>query len=415
MKILKYVYLIVIAIVTLLMVSVNFQLHTGNYTAAEKKADIVLHLNYLESELKNNNLGDRMQKIYPEGFVFANALYGLTWCELALSDSNDPALKEKAVREALYAYNEINSDKAKSTFDRTLLPEYGIFYVGWKNYLLSKILSVDTTFAEHKIYSDMFASQCDVISGNIKGVLSPYLQSYSNQSWPVDMFVAMASLKNYDKIFIPKYESDINDWLLTVKRRPDPATLMIPHKVDSKTGRSVEGARGSSMSLILRMLTEINPEYAKEQYKLFENKFVSTTFGLPSVLEYPEGQKGSADIDSGPVIFGVGFSGTIVSVGTFSVLGFNELSDKQFKTINAFGFGLSAGGQKKYLLGKVPIADAFIAWGKASGLRNQDSGQNYSSSWTIKFHIISFIIIAVLWAVYFLRNVVRWRRKTISN
>ncbi|MDD5361195.1 MAG: hypothetical protein PHN88_03625 [Ignavibacteria bacterium] len=415
MKIIKYIFLTIISIVTILILWVNVSLHSGNYTPAEKKADIISQLKYLESELKNNNLGGRMQKVYPEGFVFSNVLYGLTWCELALSDkNNDPALKEKAVREALYAYNEINSDIAKSTFDKSLLPEYGIFYVGWKNYLLSKILSVDTTFAEHKFYSDTFAAQCDLINDNIKGVLSPYLQSYSGQAWPVDMFVAMTSLKNYDKIYVPKYESDIAGWMLNVKRRLDPATLMIPHKVDTKNGRSAQGTRGSSMSLILRMLAEIDMDYAKEQYKLFESKFVSTTFGLPSVLEYPEGQKGSGDIDSGPVIFGVGFSGTIVSIGTFSVMGNSELSEKQFKTVNAFGFSNSFSNEKKYLFGKVPIADAFIAWGRASGLKNQESAQNYSSSWTVKFHIISFFIIAVLWAAYFIGNVLR-RKRTISN
>jgi hypothetical protein len=47
----------------------------------------------------------------------------------------------------------------------------------------------------------------------------PFLESYENQSWPADMFVAMASISNHDKIFIPRYQSEIHNWLLDVKEK----------------------------------------------------------------------------------------------------------------------------------------------------------------------------------------------------
>jgi hypothetical protein len=130
-----------IFIITIALLWINFKLHAENFSTNEKQKDIILQLNFIGSELNYNNLGNQMQELFPEGFVFINALYGLAWCELAISDSSkNDKLKSKALNEALFAYNEINSEKAKIIFDSNLTPENGIFYVGWRNYLLSKII-----------------------------------------------------------------------------------------------------------------------------------------------------------------------------------------------------------------------------------------------------------------------------------
>ena len=312
----------VLTVLSLLILSINIKLHSENFTYLKKQNDIVLQLNFLESELKANHLGQKMQQIFPEGYVFINALYGLAWCELAINDTtNNIQLRNRAVNEALYAYNQIDSDVAKYTFDRDLYPKYGIFYLGWRNYLLSKILETDTSFPGHQLCIEAFETNCKVIKTALDSTTTPYLQSYFNQSWPADMFMAMASLSNYNKLFDSEFNEGISIWLEKVKKRPDPKTKMVPHKVNSATGKSILGARGCSMALILRVLPEIDTAFANEQYKLFKTNFVTKTFGLPSVREYPKGKHGLGDIDSGPVIFGVGFSATIAMIGTFSVNG----------------------------------------------------------------------------------------------
>lgn len=414
----RYIYLTIIINASLLILWINVKLHSENLSFSETKSDIIFQLNLLESELKTNDAGQKMQQVYPEGFVFINALYGLAWCELALADtSNDQKLKEKAISEALYAYNAINSDIAKSTFDTYLKPENGIFYFGWRNYLLSKILTLDTTFVDHKSYVATFSIHCNTIKNALGKTDNPYLESYNNQAWPADMFIAVASLSNHDKIFNSEYKSDIKIWLERVKQRLDSKTNMVPHSVDSKTGEPTQGARGCSMSLILRMLPEIDSTFANEQFKLFEPAFVSTTLGLPSIREYPVGQKGVEDVDSGPVIFGVGFAATIVSIGTFSFFNKNYLADKQYKIINAFGFEMEDNNMKSYMFGKLPVADAFIAWGRASSLKNNlNNNAIVGNYWSVKFHLISLIVIFPFWIFYFrksLRRLIETRSRKV--
>lgn len=350
--------------VTVLILWINFHLYFGNKSVAEKKNDIVLQLNFLKKELNENNLGEKMQQIYPEGFIFVNALYGLSWCELALNTSSQK-FKKEALQEALYAYGQITAPEATWNFDANIYPEYGIFYLGWNNYLLSKILQINVAFPERNEYMSLYESQCNLISTALQKQKSPFLPSYVNMAWPADMTVAMASLSYNRLLANQQKEGVIRDWIEKLRLNLDPQTKLIPHRVDPNSGAIIEGARGSSCSLMIRLLSEIDPDFAKEQYKQYQKLFVGTTFGLPSVTEYPNGQSGDGDIDSGPVIFGVGFAATIVSVGTHAALGNIRSADDQFNTLNAFGFPFQYSNTKRYLFGQLPIADAFIAWSRS--------------------------------------------------
>ena len=218
------------------------------------------------------------------------------------------------------------------------------------------------------------------------------------------MFPAVVSMKSYNDLYEPKYGQVIDRWVKNVKGRLDLQTKMIPHKVNLD-GTAVDGPRGSSISLIIRLLAEIEPDFAREQYGLYKEKFVTTTFGLPSVREYPKGQSGMGDIDSGPVIFGVGFAGTIVAIGLFSKLGDVALAQQQYKTIHAFGFAVKSAEKKKYVLGLLPIADAFIAWGRATDLNSKNSAELTKSTWRIEFHVISVFVIVMLWSIFYAKSI----------
>jgi hypothetical protein len=392
----RYALIALVAFLTLFVIRINLLLHTSNQAVVEKKADIISQLNYLENELKAKNLGERMQDLFPEGFVFVNALYGLSWCELAInSNPSDQFIKDKALQEALYAYQTLDSQEAKWTFDKEMDPEYGIFYFGWKNYLLSKILRLDTNFAGHELYIKTFSQQCEHLKKALNESDSPYLQSYEGHAWPADMFVAMAALNAYNQVFKPGYNNEVRQWLDKVQQRLDPETKMVPHSVNSETGMPIQGSRGSSMSLVLRLLPDIDSVFAQKQFLLFKNRFSTKTLGLPTISEYPKGKKGSGDIDSGPVVFGVGTAATIMMIGVYANYGEAELSAKQYATINAFGFASRWSGQKNYLFGQLPMADAFISWGRASSLHNELV--QVPSSFGILVHIISAISLLLCW------------------
>ena len=409
----RILYLLISGTVILVLIRVNYKLYSQEHSFSDRREDIILQMNFLEKELKENDLGKRMQRLFPEGFVFANALYGLAWCELALS-GEDESLRAKALEEALFAYDEIDSNLGKSTFDSRLDPKYGIFYLGWRNYLLSKIFQVDTNFEKHDQYRDVFEANCHAINEAISHSKTPFLQSYESLSWPADTFIAMASLANHDQVFKSLYANTIQEWTQDVENNLHSEGKILPHRVDYPDGKTLETPRGSSMSLMLRVLAEIDKEFANRQYQKFTENFVETTFGLPSIREYPKGEHGLGDVDSGPVIFGVGFSATLMSIGTLASFGDLNTSMSLYQTIHAFGFDQVSGSQKQYLFGQLPIADAFIAWGRATALKsNSPYLAESSENWRVRFHLISLAVLALICVIPLARR--KLNKKHVSR
>ena len=176
----------------------------------------------------------------------------------------------------------------------------------------------------------------------------------------------------------------------------DPYTGIIPHKYDALSDSIIEGSRGCSSSLSLLLLSEIDSSFAWNQAKKYEEHFLFNRFGFPAIREYPKGIKGSGDVDSGPVIFDVGFSGTIVGIGAIKKLGYSNLSDKLYNTVCAFGFetGLN---KKKVLGGIMPMGDAFLTWSRLQSPKFNFEVEYQSSFTAVWFYIFVVIILLCMY------------------
>ena len=330
-----------------------------------------------------------MQRLYPEGYVFLNALYGLAWCNYLKSSGGDTAIDAEAHIEINAALKRIQSPAARVHFNKYLSPEYGAFYQGWSNFLLSQKLGVEPKDARNPDEVALYLATCDSIAMAVSKRTYPL--SYGGGSWPADVMVCMASLAKHDDLFEQRYQSVIHEWLSQVRTRLDSSGL-IPHRVMPGTGRPVEEARGSSQSLMLIFLNEIDLDFAYAQYEKFSAHFIDTTFGLTGIREYPRGQTGFGDIDSGPVVLGYGAASTIVGMSSLRLFD-NDNAGRISAAIDAFAFPIENDSRRYYLFGALPIADAFITWGQSLKLHRDPDTATYTM-----FHMLSALVIAALMA-----------------
>jgi hypothetical protein len=361
-KVLKILAVISLSLLCLLLLLINMRLLTAPDLKNRTKicGQVILQLHFLEDQMKHDDLANKMQQLYPEGFVFAQVLYGLSWCEAGRVLREQSDIYRKALSEATGALHAIESERGRNNFDARLQPQYGIFYRGWHNYLWGKILALQSVAdtAEQKRYQ----INCQQIAQVFATGNAIYPESYSKTSWPADAFVAVASLKLHDQLNSPQYESLISNWLSKVKEHLDPVTGLVPHQADYVTGDFVQGSRGSSISLILIFLADIDRHFAARQMELFKQHFLMNQLGLHAIREYPKGEHGKGDIDSGPVIMGMSLAGSIVSVGSLLKQGEVKLAGSISSAIECFGLANTTSTEKKYLLGAYPMADLFIAW-----------------------------------------------------
>lgn len=355
-------------------------------------SDVLNQLRFLKGKMQGH-AADEMQNTYPEGFFFMNALYGLAWCDFAKHIPDSTKLYQESMNEINIAYRELDSDKARSIFLDSMSIPNGVFYCGLKNYLLAKKISLIQPAKRDSAEIRLLESQCDLIAKGMFADGTPFPESYADMAWPADGASGVAALAMHDKTLKPRYQKTIQTWIEKVKRGLDPNGL-IPHEWDPVKNQNAGNARGSSQSLILIFLMDIDSGFARQQFTIYKEKFLDYRWGLPGIREYPEGTDGGEDVDSGPIIFGIGGSASVVAEKTMNVFGEKTIAIGLRNSIEGFGCGINSDGEKNFLFGKWPVADAFIAWSVASE-NSPENALHSNENWRWQFQLYSGIVMLI--------------------
>jgi hypothetical protein len=363
---------------------------TGGSTG--EPAGVRRQLTFLRSAL-DGGAADDAQRLFPEGYFFLHALYGLSWVELGM---RAPVTERAtALREARWALERLDSPAGRAPFSADLAPPYGVFYRGWCNWLRGGVLGLQPAGQRDPGQLRRFAEDSAALAAAFDASTSPYLTAYPGQAWPVDSTVAIASLRLHDTLLPARFAGTVQRWLRGVRQRLDPRTGLLPHRVDADTGDPMEVARGSSQSVIQRFLIDIDPAFATEQYLRFRERYVVSPLGLgPAVREYPDGVDGPADVDSGPLPLGVSLSATVVTIGAAQVHADAPLAAALANYGEVAGIPVDTPWTKRYVLGLVPIGDAFLAWSKTARpwVVPMPSAPPASISWWWRMPLLSLLV-----------------------
>lgn len=405
-------------LLTLLLALINLRLAwPADYRPAASLAesDVPAQLRHLRAAL-DAGAGQQMQRLFPEGFFFSHALYGLAWVELGMREPAGSALRDEALREARWALRQLDTPAGTRIFSPGLDPPLGVFFNGWASWLRGGALLLEPAAGRDQAESARLQADCAALSAAFDRSPTPFLSAYPGQAWAVDSTVAVAALRLCDELFGPRHRQTVADWLAAARQRLDPATGLLPHQVDPATGEGLDGARGSSQSIIARFLVEIDPAWGGEQYALFRRQFLGRPLGVPGLREYPLGEDGAGDVDSGPLIFGVSASATVVAAGAAQLHGDESLARAVFQTSEALGMPWSWDGRKRYAFGLLPVGDAFLAWAKTArpwlGTTPPPAPvPPIDWWWRLPFALLSLLAALLAWLPALLP---RWRRRRRS-
>lgn len=398
--------LLVTLLLTVLLAWMNVAVHTAPAPgSSEERERSMEHLAFLEGKV-HDGLDDDMQRLFPEGSVFTDALYGLAWCGIARKGTPGK-LRSKALQEAGWAYAQLDRADVKARFPALAEPRYGMFYAGWKCLLLGERMSLEGAHADPASREE-WDQRAQEIATAFGASQSPFLESYAGMAWPADAVVAMAALALHERSSGPtEHGRIIARWVAQVRSRLDERG-MIPHAWDPWADRSAGSARGSSQALMNCFLPMIDRELAFEQFALFREHFLATRLGLTIVREHPHGDHGRGDVDSGPVILGGGSAASLVGAGACRANG--DLSVAVGLDATREGLGLVIGGdRKRYLFGLLPMADLFIVWSRT--LAPEDAPEALPPPSLLGFHGWSLSILAILWSPWIVRGMRRHRRQ----
>lgn len=368
----------------------------------------------------------RMQQLFPEGYYFCHVLHGLTWIEAA---QRDPSLTAEAIENAKLAYNNLDSELGREAFSIDLPPDHGAFYSAWKAHLLAGIVMLEAAEESDDYENDLAELQvlCDDWKSLIDESSEPFFESYHGSVWPCDTVPAIHAMKTCDRItrlYPPqtlaesplqedpeqgagkgKYQSTIDQWLEDAQARLDSTTGLIPH-TNLADGDQTGQGRATSQMIILRLLPDIDEAFARQQYTVFREQFLTTFGGIPCLFEYADGQGSSVgDIDTGPLIFGRSISATVFMIGVAQIYDDQPVANAIAQAGEAVGLPWTWADEKRYVGGVLPIGDIMVAysqnskrWSEGTGHRPEDQS-SMAKSWRWKVHLYScplFLVAAFL-------------------
>jgi hypothetical protein len=201
-------------------------------------------------------------------------------------------------------------------------------------------------------YDTLYKKITDALTRRLNQKAFPYLKTYEYMPiFTADNTVVMASLRLYDMIFHTNHDPIIRRWLdYTKEHLLDPETQLMVFYVGYK-GNPMGGCRGSGIGWNSFYLPFIDTSFAMHQFKQMKVHLIkSLPLGAAALREYPKGKSGPADIDSGPIIFGMSTSGT-----GFAVAGARHSKDVSLlsglmMTAETVGFSVQWKQKRKYLL-----------------------------------------------------------------
>jgi len=320
-------------------------------------------LRKLREELKDG-AAERMQSYFPEGACFLNTLYGLAWANLASS----PDLREEAIVEIRRALKGHESPAALEPFRWDTQVRRGAFWLGQRNLVLAKYLQLKPRDEHLTSLTEEFHENAHQYHSAIMEAPFHQIESYDYSCWPADAPMGLASLKIHDDMFATTYSEAINVWTDFHRAHGWKETALPPGKLEYRTGRHLEPARGCANSLIISVMAEVDPDYAAELYRDYQQHFQIARCGFAMFREYPADQTYQADVDSGPIIMGAGVTATGIGLAAARAVGDKEMEREIRDLSDMFGFpskGTNPAGQPtiRYLGGLLPMGDAFLAWG----------------------------------------------------
>ena len=351
--------IVLAAAAILVLVLLNVRLYKPGRTDTA-----ITQLAFLKQSLSEGG-AERMQLLFPEGYLFTWALYGLTSANVARSLPPGDPRRAEALRAAREAVVHMDSQAAKGTFIADMTPSYGAFYASWSLYLRSTVLRASGPTDPVPFDRARFEADCDSFAAALSKTDSPFLDSYPQAVWPVDTSVGIAALAIADPYLGYRHKQTIATWIARARLRRDLQTGALSHNATAD-GLPYGSPRGGSLAMMSYVLAEADPVFARQQYDVLRKYFVDYNWGIPAVREYPHGVNGVTDVDSGPVILGFSGPASVIGAGAAIANGDESLATTLLATVEFVGMPVEAGGVRQYAGGYLPVGDAFLAWSRTA-------------------------------------------------
>lgn len=228
-------------------------------------------------------------------------------------------------------------------------------YLGYANLALSlrRFLEPGSRFAER---NDQLSA---ALERRLERAPNAVLQTYPGEIYPVDNAAGVASLVLRARALGRAPPPVAMRWLsLMPARFVDPETGLLFQAVDAE-GRPSDRPRGSGTALAAYFLSFADQDGSRRLHRALRRELAGDVVGFGVVREYPPGEGGRGDIDSGPLVFGWSISAMGFGLSGCRIHGERACFDELYRAYSLFGAPSEERGELTFASGG-PLGNAIV-------------------------------------------------------
>ncbi len=278
---------------------------------------------------------------------------------------NHPEYRDVAVRRMETALEAVKRREV-SAFDRAAwgsdpLGDLGTSrahaaYLGYYDLALALLVELDPDTPLAPLEARITAHLARLMRRSETGLLP----TYPGETYPVDNAAFVAALGVHDRATGEDHSDIIERFSTLVRARyVDPETGLLYQAVSSSSGRVVDGGRGSGTAFASFFLSYVDPQLSAELYEAMREHLLRRGLGFAAMREHAFGGSFESDVDSGPVIFGLGPSATGFALGASRANEDPDTFRALYATAALAGAPTSHDGARHFASGG-PIGDAIL-------------------------------------------------------
>lgn len=186
-------------------------------------------------------------------------------------------------------------------------------------------------------------------------------QTYPGETYPPDQAVAAGAVGAWSRATGDgRYLDGLQVWRARFRRAAiDPDTGLLVQRISSQDGRPIDHPRGSGTGLAAWALSWVDGDLSAELYQAMAEGQLDQQAGVWGMREYPPGNNAKGDIDSGPLVMGVGVSATGFSLAGARVHQDPETWHRLWGTVQTFGLPVDRRDGRWFTTGG-PIGNAIM-------------------------------------------------------
>lgn len=234
-------------------------------------------------------------------------------------------------------------------------------HMAWLGYT-NLVLSAHRALAPESRWADLNDKMTEAIARRVAAEPCMIPETYAGERYPVDTAAGIASIGLHDRVTGADHGALLRRWTARLKQDWVRDGLVVQSV--SANGTPTDAPRGSGTFLAAWFLGWWDGALAAELYAGGRTAVYQETLGFGAMREYLPGQDGRGDIDSGPIVGGLGVSSTGFAIGAARAAGDARTAAMLTRTAEFVGRPQDVGGVRHWAtgvaLGGAPLADAIL-------------------------------------------------------